>query len=158
MKLKTKVTPWLGFNRQAEEAATFYTSLIPDSRILRVTRNPADDAVLVVAFELGGLPVYALNAGQDWPFTTAFSFSVGCDTQEEIDRLWAGLTEEGKEVQCGWLTDKYGLSWQIVPSQINEWIDGADPERSSRVLNAVWSMVKLDLPTLQAAYEGRLQP
>ncbi|MGE9296479.1 MAG: VOC family protein, partial [Puniceicoccales bacterium] len=91
MKLETKVTPWLGFNQQAEEAARFYTSIIPDSRIISVTKNPGTNDPLVVQFELGGLPVYALNAGQDWQFTTAFSFSVSCDDQEELDRLWAAL-------------------------------------------------------------------
>ena len=154
MKLRTRVTPWLGFNGQAEEAANYYTSLIPDSAVLNTTRNPADGKVLVVEFELGGLPVFALNAGPDWKFTEAFSFSVACDTQAELDRLWDALCDGGKEVQCGWLVDRYGLSWQVVPSQITEWISSSDPERASRVLNAVWGMVKLDIPTLQAAFDG----
>ncbi|MDQ8201398.1 VOC family protein [Pelagicoccus sp. SDUM812003] len=155
MKLNTKVTPWLGFKNQAEEAAAFYTSLIPDSRVGKVRRNPANDEVLFVEFVLGGIPVCALNVGQDWEFTTAFSWSVACDTQEELDRIWNALCEGGKEVQCGWLEDRYGLSWQIVPAQLGQWMDDPDGERTSRVLNAVWSMVKLDIPTLQAAYEGR---
>ncbi|MCB1121152.1 MAG: VOC family protein [Verrucomicrobiae bacterium] len=155
MKIKTKVTPWLGFSGQAEEAANFYISLIPDSAIGKITRNPADGKVMVVEFTLGGLPVFALNGGPDWKFTEAFSFSVACDTQEELDRLWSALTDGGKEVQCGWLVDKYGLHWQIVPSQIMDWINPSDPERAMRVLNAVWSMVKLDIPTLQTAFEGK---
>jgi len=154
MKLETKVTPWLGFNQQAEEAARFYTSIIPDSQIISVTKNPGTNDPLVVQFELGGLPVYALNAGQDWQFTTAFSFSVSCDDQEELDRLWAALSEGGQEVQCGWVTDKYGLSWQVVPAALPKFLNPATPDRAARVLQAVWSMVKLDIAKLEAAYRG----
>tara|TARA_R100000027_G_scaffold13062_1_gene9325 strand:- start:1372 stop:1842 length:471 start_codon:yes stop_codon:yes gene_type:complete len=154
MKLETKVTPWLGFNHQAEEAARFYTSIIPDSRILSVTKNPGTEDPLVVQFELGGLPVYALNAGQDWKFTTAFSFSVSCDDQAELDRLWAALSEGGEEVECGWVTDRFGLSWQVVPAALPKYLDPATPERSARVLKAVWSMAKLDIATIEAAYHG----
>lgn len=152
MKLETKVTPWLGFNNQAEEAARFYTSIIPDSKIHSITKNPGTDNPLVVAFELAGLPVYALNAGQDWEFTTAFSFSVSCEDQEELDQIWAALSEEGQEVQCGWVTDKYGLSWQVVPAKLPTYLDPSTPDRAARVLQAVWGMVKLDIATLEAAY------
>jgi len=154
MKLTSKVTPWLGFNNQAEEAARFYTSIIPDSRIHSVTYKPGTEAPLVVQFQLGGLPVYALNTGQDWKFTTAFSFSVSCDDQEELDRLWEELSKDGEEMECGWVTDKYGLSWQVVPAALPKYLDPATPERAARVLNAVWSMVKIDIETLDAAYAG----
>lgn len=154
MKLKSRVTPWLGFNDQAEEAAAFYTSLIPNSRITNINRNPNSGEVMVVEFELDGMPVCALNVGQDWNFTTAFSWSVSCETQEEIDRLWNALCDGGREIQCGWLEDRYGLSWQIVPAQLGEMMDSSNPERSARVFEALLGMVKLDMPTLQAAYKG----
>lgn len=152
MQITTKVTPWLGFKDQAEEAARFYTSIIPNSRIHSVTKNPGTGEPLVVQFELGGLPVSALNAGQDWKFTTAFSFSVACDDQAELDRLWSALSEGGAEMECGWVTDKFGLSWQIVPAVLPRYLDPATPERAARVLQAVWSMTKLDIAALEAAY------
>ncbi|MDP0490429.1 MAG: VOC family protein [Verrucomicrobiota bacterium JB023] len=154
MKLETKVTPWLGFNDQAEEAARYYTSIIPNSRILSITKNPGTDDPLVVQFELGGLPVSALNAGQDWRFTTAFSLSVSCDDQEELDRLWAALSKGGEEVECGWVTDKFGLSWQVVPAALPKFLDPTTPEKAARVLQAVWTMKKLDIAKLEAAYRG----
>ncbi|MDQ8184016.1 VOC family protein [Pelagicoccus sp. SDUM812002] len=152
MKLETKVTPWLGFNNKAEEAARFYTSIIPHSSIHSITKKPGTSDALVVKFELGGLPVYALNSGQDWKFSTAFSFSVGCDDQEELDHLWAALSEGGQEFECGWVTDKFGLSWQIVPARLSTYLDPSTPERATRVLHAVWGMVKLDIASLEAAY------
>lgn len=156
MQVKPKVTPWLGFRDQAEEAAKFYSSVIPESRVLNVARNPATGSAMVVAFELGGLPVFALNTGQEWRFTEAFSLSVSCDTQEEIDRIWTALTSGGgKEVQCGWLVDRYGVSWQVVPSQIAVWMGDPDPVKSGRTMAALMQMTKLDIATLQAAYEGR---
>lgn len=154
MKLNTKVTPWIGFESQAEEAAAFYTSLIPDSRILSTTKNPDDGKVLVVEFELGGLPVFALNSGQPWKHTEAFSLSVACDNQEELDRIWDALADGGEEVQCSWVVDRFGVHWQVVPAQLAGWITSSDTERVGRVLHAVWSMVKLDIATLQAAWDG----
>ena len=154
MKMQPTVTPWLGFKSQAKEAAEFYVSVIPDSRIIRTINNPASGEVLVVEFQLGGLPVFALNVGQDWKFTNAFSLSVACETQEEVDRLWAALSEGGQEIQCGWLTDKYGLAWQIVPASVMEmWKDG-NTAKTGRMLNALTGMVKLDKATLEAAFHG----
>lgn len=155
MSMQCKVTPWLGFNDQAEEAATFYTSLLPNSRIERISRNPADGYALVVEFVLGGLPVRALNARRDWQFTEAFSFSVACETQEEIDRLWDALTAGGREIQCGWLVDRFGVHWQIVPSQVCNWLSDPDPAKVARVLDPLTAMKKLNIAAMQAAYEGR---
>ena len=155
MKLNTKVTPWLGYNSQAEEAAAFYVATIPESRHIRTVRNPASDAAMVVEFELGGLPIYALNAGQDWGFSPSFSLSVSCDSQDEIDRLWSALSEGGQEFQCGWLADRFGLSWQIVPARLSEWMRGAEPERAGRVMAALCAMTKLDVAALQTAYERK---
>lgn len=155
MRVQTRVTPWLGFRSEAEEAANFYTSIIPDSRIVKVMRNPASGASMVVEFELGGLQVFALNTGADWKFTEAFSFSVACDTQSEIDRVWAALTAGGKEIQCGWLADRYGLHWQVVPSQTGKWLSDPDTTKTGRMMAAMMQMVKLDIATLQAAFDGK---
>lgn len=154
MRIQQKITPFLSYNTQAVEAAAFYTSLIPDSRIVRTVMNPANGAALLVEFELAGLSMIALNVGQDWKFTEAFSLSVACDTQDEIDRLWAALTEGGKEIQCGWLVDRFGVSWQIVPANIAELVGDPDPQRSGRVMQALLSMIKLDMAALQAAYDS----
>lgn len=155
MRIQCKVTPWLGFKDQAEEAAKFYTSVIPDSRVVKLSRNPANGVVMVAEFELGGLPVFALNTGQDWKFTEAFSLSVACDTQEEIDRIWKALTTGGKEVQCGWLVDRYGVSWQVVPSQIGIWLNDPDTAKTGRMMSVMMGMVKLDIAALQAAFDGK---
>lgn len=154
MDIQPTVTPWLGFNSQAMEAAEFYVSVIPNSKITRTISNPNTGDVLVVEFELGGLPVFALNTGQDWGFTNAFSLSVACETQEEIDRIWTALCEGGSEIQCGWLTDKYGLAWQIVPSNVLELWNDDDPARTKRVVQSISSMVKIDKAALEAAYHG----
>lgn len=159
MAIATKVTPWLGFRNQAEEAARLYASIIPDSRVGKITRNPADGSALVVEFELGGLPVFALNSGADWQFTDAFSFSVACDTQEEIDRIWAALTAGGgREVECGWLVDRHGVRWQIVPAEIGTWLGDPDPSKSGRMMQALLGMRKLDIAILKAAWEGSDSP
>lgn len=154
MDIQPTVTPWLGFNSQAMEAAEFYVSVIPNSKITRTISNPNTGDVLVVEFELGGLAVFALNTGQDWGFTNAFSLSVACETQEEIDRIWTALWEGGSEIQCGWLTDKYGLAWQIVPSNVLELWNDDDPARTKRVVQSISSMVKIDKAALEAAYHG----
>lgn len=154
MKLQPTVTPWLGFHSQAQEAAEFYVSVIPDSKIVSTIRHPASGEVLVVEFELGGLPMFALNVGQDWKFSNSFSLSVACETQDEIDRLWKVLSAGGQEIQCGWLTDKYGLAWQIVPSGIMDLWKTNDTAKTSRLLAALGGMVKLDKAALEAAVYG----
>lgn len=155
MKIEQRVTPFLSFNHQAKEAAEFYVSIIPDSRIKRTVTNPANGSVMLVEFVLGGVRFNSLNVGQDWEFTNAFSLSVGCETQEEIDRLWEALTDGGKEIDCCWLRDKFGVAWQVVPARIGEWMSDPDPAKSGRVMGALMQMVKPDLARLAAAYEGR---
>ena len=147
------VTPFLWFDAQAEEAMNFYTSIFKDSKVLSVQR--ADGRVVTVEFELLGRKFMVLNAGPRFRFTEAISFFVGCDTQAEIDDSWNRLTAGGGEPSmCGWLKDKYGLSWQIVPNSLGALLHGGDAERSRPVMDAVLRMQKLDIATLQAAYDG----
>ena len=161
----SKITPCLWFDGQAEEAANFYVSLLPDSRIDEVVRSPSDypagstGDVLTVDFTLAGEPFLALNGGPGFPFTQATSFIINCDDQAEVDRLWGALTETGgTPVACGWLTDRYGLSWQIVPKVLREMIGDADRERAKRVMQAMMEMVKIDIAALERAYSGDGQP
>ena len=155
-----KISPCLWFDGNAEEAANFYTSIFEDAKILDVTHygdaGPGEPgSVLTVTFTLQGQFFMALNGGPDFKFTEAVSLMVDCKDQQEIDYYWSKLLEGGgREQMCGWLKDKYGLSWQIVPSIINEMLTDPDPEKSNRVMQAVMQMVKLDIPTLQKAYEG----
>jgi predicted 3-demethylubiquinone-9 3-methyltransferase (glyoxalase superfamily) len=154
-----KITPFLWFDKEAEEAAKFYTSIFKDSKIHSVNRmedvpgGPASN-VITVSFELDGLQFTAMNAGPQFSFTHAISFFVACDTQEEVDYLWSRLTEGGQEEQCGWLKDKFGLSWQIVPKVLGELMSDPDLAKARRVTEAMLKMVKLDIPTLRRAYEG----
>ena len=155
-----KITPFLWFDTQAEEAANLYVSIFKNSKIVNVARygdaGPGPKgSVMTIAFQLDGQDFVALNGGPQFKFDEAISFVVNCETQEEVDRVWEKLSEGGAEVQCGWLKDKFGLSWQIVPSSIEEWISEEDPERKNRVLKAVWQMQKLDLETLEKAYRGK---
>jgi predicted 3-demethylubiquinone-9 3-methyltransferase (glyoxalase superfamily) len=157
-----KITPCLWFDTgEAEEAAKFYTSIFKNSRIVSVsyhteaTPGPTG-SVLVVYFELEGQSFMALNGGSDFKFSEAISLTVNCDTQDEIDDLWTRLTADGgEEVECGWLKDKYGLSWQIVPAEIEKMIADPDPQKVNRVMEAILRMRKLDLAELRAAYEGQ---
>ena len=155
-----RITPCLWFDHQAEEAATFYTSIFPRSRVLQTTRygenmpRPAG-SVLTVRFELDGQELLALNGGPAFRFSEAVSFVVPCETQDEIDRYWSKLADGGEESQCGWLKDRYGLSWQIVPATLHEMISSSDPARAQRVLDAIMGMVKLDIAALRRAYDGR---
>lgn len=155
-----KITPFLWYDGQAEAAAQFYVSLFPDSHIERVTRAPADTPsgpagmVLTVEFTLGGTRFTALNGGPQFPFTEAVSFQVSCSDQVEVDRLWAALSEGGSEGQCGWLKDRWGLSWQIVPTRLHQLLADPDPNRSRRVMEAMLTMVKLSIPDLERAAEG----
>jgi len=155
-----KITPCLWFDGQAEEAAQFYTSLFDDSRITDVQRygkaGPGEEGTaMLVTFELGGQQYTGLNGGPEFHFTEAVSLSVDCASQEEVDRLWARLTEDGgEEGPCGWLKDKYGLSWQIVPRRLMELIKDPDEGKSGRVMEAMMGMKKIDVRALEAAYEG----
>ena len=158
-----KITTFLWFDDQAEEAARFYTSLFPDSRIVEVQRygeaGPGEaGSVMTVAFELAGQYHVALNGGPLFPFTEAISLQVGCDDQAEVDRLWAALTEGGQESDCGWLKDRYGLSWQITPRRLVELLGDPDPVRAQRVMRAMLQMRKIDIQALEDAYAGRGGP
>lgn len=154
-----KITPCLWFDNQAEEAANFYVSVFENSRITGISRTAGDadggeGKAILVTFQLDGRDFQALNGGPEFSFTEAISLSVDCRTQEEVDRLWSTLSEGGEEGQCGWLKDKYGLSWQIVPSALGELMNDPDPEKAQRVMQAVLGMRKLDIGALQAAYAG----
>ena len=149
-----RVTPFLWFDDQAEEAATFYTSLFPSSRILKVVRR-GEGSVLTVDFELDGQKFVGLNGGPTYTFTEAVSFVVNCETQEEIDRYWNQLSEGGKEQPCGWLKDRYGLSWQIVPTVLVELLGDPDPAKSQRVMSALMQMSRIEIEPLRRAYEGK---
>lgn len=155
-----KITPFLWFDTQAEEAANFYCSIFPNSRIGKVTRygkaGPGPDgSVLTIVFFLDGQEFTALNAGPTFKFTEAISFVVPCRTQDEIDNYWSKLTANGgQESQCGWLKDKFGLSWQIVPANLAELMSDPDPQKSNRVMQALLKMKKLDIVTLQNARTG----
>ncbi len=155
-----RVTPCLWFDGKAEEAVAFYTSLIPQSHIDSVIRYTSEmpggspGQVMVVEFTLGGVKYMALNGGPAFSFTPAVSFVVNCDSQGELDRIWGALVDEGKPMQCGWLTDRYGLAWQIVPRSIARMMKSDDPEQRNRVMNALMPMVKIDMAALQRAYDG----
>lgn len=148
------VTTCLWYDSQAEEAARFYTSLFPNSRITSISRQP-DGRALLVEFTLDGVRYQALNGGPVYRLSEACSLSVACDTQAEIDRLWSALVAEGgEESQCGWCRDRFGLSWQIVPRRLGEWMTDPDPARVARVVAAFMPMKKLELAVLDAAYRG----
>ncbi len=154
-----KITPFLWFDGRAEEAANFYTSIFKNSKILNVARygeagpGPAGSA-MTVTFELEGQKFIALNGGPHYSFTPAISFFVDCETQAEVDELWAKLTAGGGEVQCGWLKDKFGLSWQVIPRALMELMGDKDPAKSQRVFKAMLQMTKIDIEGLQRAYRG----
>ena len=156
-----KITPFLWFDGQAEEAAQFYVSLFPGSRIDRVTRSPADTPsgpagmVLTVDFTLAGSRYVALNGGPQFPFTEAVSFQIACADQAEVDRLWAALSAGGSEGHCGWLKDRWGLSWQVVPTRLHELLADRDPARSRRAMEAMLKMGKLNIAELERAADGR---
>jgi predicted 3-demethylubiquinone-9 3-methyltransferase (glyoxalase superfamily) len=157
----SKITPCLWFDGQAEEAAKFYTSLFPNSRIDDIFRSPADNpstpagAVLTVDFTLDGQKFVGLNGGPDFKFNEAVSFMIDCADQAEVDRYWDALVQGGGEhSQCGWLKDRFGVSWQVVPRQLNEYLQGADREGARRAMEAMLKMQKLDVEQLREAYEG----
>ncbi|MEW9872924.1 VOC family protein [Arthrobacter sp. HS15c] len=154
-----KISTCLWFENQAEEAASFYVSVFDDSRILEVSRygegGPGPSGGVITAeFEIEGRRFLALNGGAPSNFTEAVSFVVDCEGQGEVDRYWAALTDGGAESQCGWLRDRYGVSWQIVPAVLGSLIGGPDPEGAQRAMQAMLGMRKLDIAALQSAYEG----
>ncbi len=159
-----KITPFLWFDNQAEEAANFYVSIFNNSRIRNVTRYGEEGAkvagrprgsVMTVEFQLEGQDFIALNGGPQFTFTEAISLSVDCKTQNEVDELWRRLSQGGEEGPCGWLKDKYGLSWQINPSVLGEMLNDPDPVRSNRVMQAMLQMKKINIERLKQAYGQR---
>jgi len=150
-----KITPMLWFDGHAEDAARLYVSIFEDAAIGHVSRMP-DGSVLVVAFTLAGQHFTALNGGPQYSFTPAISFVVDCDTQEEVDRYWDLLSEGGppEAQQCGWLQDKFGVSWQVVPRQLGEYMSDPDPEKAGRTMQAMLKMKKLDIAGLKRAHDG----
>jgi predicted 3-demethylubiquinone-9 3-methyltransferase (glyoxalase superfamily) len=159
MPTLTNIRPCLWFDTQAEEAATFYTSLFEGSRVVEVMRYGSagprpEGMVMTVAFELAGQPFIALNGGPEFTFDEAISLEVECESQEEVDRLWAALSEGGSEGPCGWLKDRFGLSWQIVPARFNEILRTAEPEAAQRAIKAMLGMGKLDIAALEEAAAG----
>ena len=153
-----KITPFLWFDDQAEEAMNFYCSIFKNSKVGSISRygeaGPGPKGTVMSAtFELNGQEFMALNGGPVFTFTPAISFFVNCETQEEVDELWEKLSADGEEGQCGWLKDKYGLSWQIVPSSLGEYLNGNDAEKSHKAMEAMLQMKKLDIHKLKQAYE-----
>ena len=155
-----KITPFLWFDGKAEEAMNFYTSIFKNSKIGRITRygdaGPGPKgAVMSATFQLDGQEFMALNGGPQFKFTEAISFFVNCETQEEVDELWEKLSDGGQKSRCGWLKDKYGLSWQIIPSALGKMLGDKNPEKSQRVMKAMLQMDKIDIRRLQEAHETR---
>jgi predicted 3-demethylubiquinone-9 3-methyltransferase (glyoxalase superfamily) len=154
-----KITPFLWFDNNAEEAMNFYVSVFKNSKITSLTRygetGPGPKGTVMTGiFQIEGQQFYVLNGGPQFKFTPAISLFVNCESQKEIDELWEKLSEGGKKDQCGWLTDKFGLSWQIVPSVLGKLLHSSDPVRSNRVMKAMLQMNKLDIQRLQQAYDG----
>ena len=152
-----KITPFLWFNGNAEEAAIFYTSVFPNAKIDSITRYPEGGpapagSVLTVAFSINGQQFVGLNGGPEFPFTEAVSFVVNCESQEEVDASWEQLLEGGTPSHCGWLKDRFGLSWQVVPTGLVKMLQDKDPEKTKRVMAAMMGMTKIDLNVLEEAY------
>jgi len=159
------IAPCLWFDSQAEEAASFYTSIFPNSRIGRIARygkegfeihGRPEGTVMTVEFEIDDQPFTALNGGPVFKFNEAISFQILCETQEQIDHYWGRLSEGGdpKAQQCGWLKDKFGVSWQIIPVVLSTWVGDSDPRKSQRAMKAMLQMKKIDIQQLKKAYEG----
>jgi predicted 3-demethylubiquinone-9 3-methyltransferase (glyoxalase superfamily) len=162
MTIQKKISPFLWYSREAEQAAAFYTAIFPDSRVIRVTALPSEspsgppESVKVVEFVLFGQPFTAMSAGPHDPFNHAVSFEVDCDDQAELDRYWNALLEGGSPQQCGWLKDRFGLSWQIVPAVLREMMADPDRAKARRATDAMLKMVKIDIAALKAAYSGTM--
>ena len=155
-----KITPFLWFNGKAEEAMKFYVSIFKNSKIGKITRygdvGPGPKGTVMSAtFQLEGQDFYALNGGPAFPFSPAISFFVNCETQEEVDELWEKLSEGGTKDRCGWLKDRYGVSWQIIPTVLGELLNDPDPAKAQRVMKAMLEMDKIDIAGLKRAYEPR---
>jgi predicted 3-demethylubiquinone-9 3-methyltransferase (glyoxalase superfamily) len=153
-----KITPFLWFDGEAEEAMNFYVSIFKNSKIVSITRYGEEGpgpkgTVMTAAFQLDGQEFTALNGGPQFSFSPAISFVVHCETQQEVDELWEKLSEDGEKQNCGWLKDKYGLSWQIIPDVLVEMLQDKDAEKSKRVMKAMLQMKKIDIKTLKQAYE-----
>jgi predicted 3-demethylubiquinone-9 3-methyltransferase (glyoxalase superfamily) len=156
-----KIIPFLWFDDQAQEAVRFYTSIFKNSKLRRVSRYGEEGPgpkgqVMSVDFELEGQEFIALNGGPDFAFTPAISFFIYCKTQKEVDDLWNKLSDGGETLRCGWLKDRYGLSWQVVPTILGEMLHDKDPEKSGRAMQAMLSMEKFDIEALKEAYDGNL--
>ena len=161
MPTMSKISPCLWFNGEAEAAATHYTTIFPNSRILSVDRSPAEtpsgpkDMVLTVNFSLDGQTFIGLNGGPDFKFSEAISFSIDCDDQAEVDRYWDALIEDGGEPSvCGWLKDRFGVSWQVIPRQLPEMLQSPDREAAGRAMEAMLKMVKIDVKELEDAFHA----
>jgi predicted 3-demethylubiquinone-9 3-methyltransferase (glyoxalase superfamily) len=151
-----EITPWLWFDTEGEDAANFYTSVFPNSKIVHVSRYGSagprpEGTAMTVSFELDGKRFVALNGGPEFKFSEAISFFVNCKSQDEVDTYWSKLSEGGEEGQCGWLKDKYGLSWQIIPTALNELLSDPDREKAQRVMKAMLSMKKIEIDALERA-------
>jgi predicted 3-demethylubiquinone-9 3-methyltransferase (glyoxalase superfamily) len=164
-KTMQKITPFLWFDNQAEEAANLYVSIFKDSRVVGTTRYDEEGAkaagrpkgsVMTVAFQLEGQDFTALNGGPHFKFTEAISLVVNCETQAEVDHVWERLSAGGQEVQCGWLKDRFGVSWQVVPTVLTGMLQDEDPEKAKRVMAAMLKMKKISIEGLTKAYEGRV--
>ena len=164
MQVTQKITPFLWFDDQAEQAVEFYTGIFKNSRIVKIARygeagkeihRKPPGAVMTVAFELAGQSFTALNGGPVFKFNEAISFVVNCETQEEVNEFWEKLSAGGEKVQCGWLKDKYGVSWQIVPTILAELMSDKDAAKTQRVMQALMQMTKLDIQQLKQAYDGK---
>jgi len=162
--LKQRITPFLWFDHQAEEAVNFYAAIFKNSKIHGITRYDEESSrasgrpagsVMTVAFELDGQEFTALNGGPDFTFTEAISLVVNCETQAEVDHFWDTLSAGGQEVQCGWLKDRFGVSWQITPTILLRMLEDKDPEKARRVMAAMLQMKKISIEPLKRAYEGR---
>ena len=154
--MQKKITPCLWFDTEGEEAATFYTSVFPNSRIVHIARYGSagprpEGTVMTVDFELDGQPFVALNGGPDFTFNEAISFQVSCADQDEVDTFWSALSEGGEEGPCGWLKDRFGVSWQIIPTALPELLSDPDPERAQRAMQAMLGMKKIEIAALEKA-------
>jgi len=158
-----KISPCLWFDHNAEAAVAFYLSLFPEGRILKTSYYGEDapmpaGTVLTIDFNLNGQDFIALNAGPWQSFSPAISFLITCDSQEQVDHLWDGLLEGGEPMQCGWITDKFGVTWQVVPEVLDRYLSDSDPVKAKRVMDAMLQMVKLDSVVLKQAYDGEVLP